>query len=224
MRSRVPPSRAGPRPLSAGVASSVLQRDYQDWLAAGERRVVIPWGPVLAEAVTTRSVRLRRDFSQILNLVSAHALLHRSHRAIDSQSRILATITEDYRTVHRLLAEKLAEATGGRIAETVRETVEAVQALTTNGAIYEVNAKQIGDKLRIDRSAASRRLNRAVDEGLIQNEETRPHRPGRYQCVDGSDIRDDPVLPSPEALEALVDSADIAQTPEKSSARVHAHG
>ena len=199
-------------------------RAFQDWLAAGQRRVVVPFARVLAEAILIRAVRQRRDFSQILNLVKAHALLHRNHRESDSQGRILATIGEDYREVHRLLADELAEATGGRVSETVRETFEAVRALTASGGINAANAKQVGDALRIDRSAASRRLMKAVNEGLIENEETRPHRPGRYRCVVGAEITDSPILPSPEALEALVDSAELDRDTQKSGARLHAHG
>jgi hypothetical protein len=196
---------------------------FQDLLAAGERRVIVPFAPVRAKVVPTRAVRLRRDFSQILNLVAAHALLHRGHRVTDSHGRIIATI-EDYREVHRLLADQLAEATGIRVPQSVRETYEAVQALTTSSVAGIVNAKQVGDKLRIDRSTASRRLNAAVGAGLIENEENRPHRPGRYRCIDGAEITDTPVLPSPEALEALVESADLDQVPPKTPARLHAHG
>ena len=110
------------------------------------------------------------------------------------------------------------------MAETVRETFEAVRGLTADSIIDTVNAKEVGAALRIDRSAASWRLRRAIDDGLIENEETRPHRPGRYRCTEGAEISDNPVLPSPEALEALVESAEIDQTPQKSGARLHAHG
>lgn len=56
--------------------------DYQRWLAAGERRVVVPFARELSEHenLYDQSVRMRRDFSQVLTTVKACALLHREHR------------------------------------------------------------------------------------------------------------------------------------------------
>src|SRR5262245_35464793 len=46
----------------------------QTWLASGERRVVVPFAPTLAELISPVAVRLRRDFKLLLTLISAHAL------------------------------------------------------------------------------------------------------------------------------------------------------
>jgi hypothetical protein len=55
--------------------------DFQRWLAAGECRVHIPFARTLGKLITsTRSVRLRRDFPQLLRAIQAHALIHREHR------------------------------------------------------------------------------------------------------------------------------------------------
>jgi hypothetical protein len=54
-------------------------------------------------------VRLRRDFSMLLSLIAAHALLHRSTRAVDEQGRIIAT-PADYAAVHDLVAKLLPRA------------------------------------------------------------------------------------------------------------------
>ena len=66
--------------------------DYQRWLAAGERRVVIPWARPLRKLIRASAVRLRRDFGQLLRAIKAHALLHRFHREKDAKGRIIATI------------------------------------------------------------------------------------------------------------------------------------
>ena len=66
--------------------------DYQRWLAAGERRVIIPWARPLRKLIRASAVRLRRDFGQFLRAIKAHALLHRFHGEKDAKGRIVATI------------------------------------------------------------------------------------------------------------------------------------
>ena len=55
--------------------------DYQRWLAAGERRVVVPFARELSEHENLYDQSVRwRDFSQVLTTAKACALLHREHR------------------------------------------------------------------------------------------------------------------------------------------------
>lgn len=49
-------------------------QDFQRWLEIGERRVKVPYEEVLAAAIPPKSVRLRRDFNQVLTAIDAHAL------------------------------------------------------------------------------------------------------------------------------------------------------
>src|SRR5262249_59054413 len=77
----------------------------QVWLATGERRVTIPFAPMLAALIPPVAVRLRRDFKLLLTLIRAHALLHRATRDRDDQGRIIAAVA-DYAAV-RVLVEKL---------------------------------------------------------------------------------------------------------------------
>ena len=116
--------------------------DYQRWLAAGERRVVIPWARPLSKLIPTRAVRARRDFGQLLRAVKAHALLHRHHRQRDDKGRIVATIAEpddgemparrrcmgDYEVIRELFADILAEASELTISEKLQKTIAAVKA------------------------------------------------------------------------------------------------
>jgi hypothetical protein len=65
---------AAVRDLSEWVA-------FQDWVALGEKRVIIPYAVALAKGIEPVAVRLRRDFRMILTLIESHALLHRESRA-----------------------------------------------------------------------------------------------------------------------------------------------
>src|SRR5215212_2172910 len=66
----------------------------QNWLEGAEHRVTIPYAVMLAEKMGDVAVRLRRDFSVILSLVRAHAVLHQATRERDAQGRIIATIAD----------------------------------------------------------------------------------------------------------------------------------
>jgi predicted fused transcriptional regulator/phosphomethylpyrimidine kinase len=101
---------------------------FQGWLALGERRVVIPFAPAIADRIPPVAVRLRRDISTLLALIGAHALLHRSTRPADQHGRIMATLA-DYVAVYDLVAKLFAEGIEATVPPTVRETVEAVEAM-----------------------------------------------------------------------------------------------
>jgi hypothetical protein len=136
-----------------------------DWLADGETRVAIPYAPIIADLVQPVAVRLRRDFPLILNLIRAHALLHRATRQLDERGRIVATLA-DYAVVRDLAQEFLSDNLGVSVPKTVRETVEAVIAL--NPPKDEgVRGVQVARQLNIDKSAASRRITNAVKLGYL---------------------------------------------------------
>lgn len=60
-------------------------RALQEWLELATHEVVIPYAPALAELIPSVAVRLRRDFTAVLNLVEAHAILHQVNRELDDQ-------------------------------------------------------------------------------------------------------------------------------------------
>jgi hypothetical protein len=62
-------------------------------------------------------------------------------------------------------------------------------------------AQAIGKVLRLDKSAAWRRLNAAQTEGFIRNLEVRRGQPGRYRAT-GQEVEAAVILPSPAELEA----------------------
>jgi len=169
----------------------------QEWLALAEHRVVIPYAEALAEEIPPIAVRLRRDFGQLLALIRAHALLHQASRDRDGDGRIIATV-EDYATLRELVVDAIEEGVDATVSKSVRETVEAVQLLTTPDH-QEVGLSEVARALHIDKSAASRRIASAVRLGYLQNREDRKGRPARLSL--GDPLPDaTPVLPTVEVL------------------------
>lgn len=170
----------------------------QEWLESGEREVTIPYRGQLAELVPPVAVRLRRDFSTLLTLIRAHALLHRATRETDHRDRVVAT-ADDYAVVRGLLLELVSEGVGSTVRPETRDTVEAVRTLKAthqNGVPQRAIVGHLGD---VDKSAVSRRVRVALDAGYLVNLEERRGRPHRLDL--GEPMPDDlEILPSPETL------------------------
>jgi hypothetical protein len=174
----------------------------QEWIEAGVRRVTIPYAKILAEKIPPVAVRLRRDFSAILNLVRAHAILHQASRDRDEQGRIIASI-EDYRVVRELAADLVAEGVDATVPAMVRATVATVEKLVNDEGGDPVSLGPIAEKLKLDKSAASRRVRTAINKGFLKNLEDRKGKPGKYTVGDPMP-NDIVVLPEPEeVLQAL---------------------
>jgi hypothetical protein len=165
--------------------------DLQDWLAEGEYEVTVPFARDLARLVPPVAVRLRRDFGLVLGLIRAHALLHRATRASDADGRIVAEV-EDYAVVRDLVADLVAEGVAATVSEQTRETVEAVAALEPSFP-EGVPSRALVKRLRLDKSAVSRRVRVALDAGHLINREQRDGRPHKLA----------PGEPLPEAVEVL---------------------
>jgi hypothetical protein len=174
--------------------------DLNPWLALQQRlnleggRVVFPQGEIIGWKCATGAIRLRRDFPLVLSLVKSHALLNFWNRERDKEGRIIATL-EDYRTVYDLVSDLIAEGSGAKVPEPIRETVEAVRDL---GGM-EINKKEISDKLRIDKSTAWRRVYKALLLGFLVNEEERKGHPAKLRLGE-SMPNDRAVLPHPDHL------------------------
>jgi len=149
----------------------------QEWLASGERRVTIPFAAALARTIPPKAVRLRRDFPAVLSLIRAHALLHQANRDTDAQGRIIATL-DDYAAVRELVADLVAEGVGATVPATIRETVTTVAEIT-QGRDEPASLAEVAKRLKLDRSAASRRVRAAVELGYLVNLEDRRGKPAR---------------------------------------------
>jgi hypothetical protein len=171
----------------------------QEWLEGASRSVTIPFAGVLAEMIPPVAVRLRRDFSAVLNLIRSHALLHQRTREHDEASRVIATVEGDYRMVRELVGDLVAEGVEATVSKTVRETVEVIERLVDESDDDAVSLTQIAAELKLDKSAASRRVRSATFKGYVKNLEDRKGRPGRY--LTGEPLPEDVVvLPTVEEV------------------------
>ena len=183
----------------------------QTWLAGAERRVAIPYAAALAELVPSLAVRLRRDFGLVLNLVCAHAVLHQASRERNEEGRIVATV-EDYAAVRALVADLIAEGVEATVPATVRETVTVVQNLIAplkDGASLAESVRadlertasigEVAGRLKLDRTAAWRRVRVAIERGYLKNLEDKRGRPAKIALAES--LPDDvAILPMPEDL------------------------
>ncbi len=174
---------------------------FDRWLSDSPA-VVVPFAHRLAEKVVPVAVRLRRDFSAVLNLIRAHALLHQLNRPRDGDGRIVATI-EDYRVVRGLVADLIACGVESTVPTTVRQTVEAVERLAPRGSDAELTLAQIARELKLDKTAVSRRVAHGVTLGYLANREDRKGRPARIVVGE----------PMPADLEILPDPSELEEAP-----------
>ena len=168
------------------------------WLSAGQNRVVVPYADRLAQAIPPIAVRLRRDFRTVLSLIETHALLHQVRRDRDDSGAVLASL-DDYAVVRDLANELISEGIERTIPQPIRQTVSAVEDLIPRGSDADVAVVQIADRLRLDKSSASRRVRAAIDRGYLKNLEDKKGRPLRIVLGDPMP-ENQPILPPPEAL------------------------
>jgi hypothetical protein len=193
--------------LNIGAATIDVEpwREFQRWLAIGNTKVVVPYARELVTLIPCTAVRLRRDSGQILRAIKAHALLHRQHREVDERGQIVADVEHDYAAVRELLLEIVGAAAGTKLSKAMKETVDAVREATKD-CVHDsdgTSSLAIAQLLRLDNSAARRRLLKAQSAGLIVNHETRPRQPGKYRVVSGEEQLGD-VLPTPAELDVLL--------------------
>jgi hypothetical protein len=172
-------------------------RALHQWLAFGLHEVDIPFATALAEQTGTHAVRMRRDFGALLTLIRAHALLHRASRERDAEGRIVATL-DDYAAVRELVDPTISANCKVHVTPAVRETVAAVGALDPTDH-QPPSLAAVARHLKLDESAASRRVNSAVALGYLVNDEVRRERPPRLR-LGGALPQERSVLPRVEDL------------------------
>jgi hypothetical protein len=183
------------------------QLDLKRWhslqtaIGLSDASVVVPYLEKVFEMVPPTAVRMRRDGTILKNLIKANAILHQKVRTRDKQGRIIATL-EDYRTIYGLVADVLAEAMDAIVPKPVRETVNAVADIVTKLGDH-ARVIDVAARLKIHKSAASRRCKRAADLGYICNGEQSKGREAKY-IIQNPLPDDEPVLPHPERVKAAV--------------------
>jgi len=172
--------------------------DYQRWLAQQGRDVVIPYASCVATQIPPVAVRLRRDWNTVRSLVKAHALMHQENRGRDPGGAIIASIA-DYTAVRSLVNDLIADAVGATVPKSIRETVEVVAELETSAEQGFAGVHAVAALLKLERSAASRRLATARDRGYLINKQDKKGQPGMW--VTGDPLPDEVVLlPEPDKL------------------------
>ena len=170
------------------------------WIRAGGCNVSVPFAQSVAEACDPKAVRMRRDFRAVLGLICASALVHQENRARDEQGRIVAS-GSDYRLVHQLVAEVVAQGSGQAISAGIRETVEAVRELFHAGPHYNddpITIAELEKALDLHRTSVTRRVIGAITMELLMD----VGRHGRRELVPGNPLPEDRgVLPSPDELD-----------------------
>lgn len=199
------------RAIASGAGKTVDLTPWlalQEWLAGGEHDVTISYAQALAEEIPPVAVRLRRDFGMLLNMISAHAILHQATRGRDGEGRIVATL-DDYAKVRELVSDLVSEGVEATVPDTVRETVAAVRVVRGNSD-DAVTIARIAKELKLDRSAASRRVKTATDRGYLRNEETRKGKEARI--VVGETLPEDAsILPMVERLRDCCSRAGVSE-------------
>jgi hypothetical protein len=143
-------------------------RKFQTWLAAQIHEVWVPYAGGLAELVEAHHVRQRRDFKLLLNAIRTIAIIHQHRRDRDYKGRVVADY-RDYEMARDLLNDLLSEGIGATVSKAIRETVAAVKALTDDAdpVREHVPVKDVGDHLQLDKSAAARRVSKALADGYV---------------------------------------------------------
>jgi hypothetical protein len=179
----------------------------QEWLEYAAHEVVVPYACVLAELIPPVAVRLRRDFTAILNLIEAHSLLHQATRKTDKSGRIIARLA-DYGAVRELISEIISEGVEQTVRKTIRQTVKAVAEICSESAEHPkkewddaggATVLQVAKMLHLDRSSASRRVKQALARGYLKNLETKRGQPHRLVIADPLP-GERPVMPTPEEV------------------------
>jgi hypothetical protein len=201
--------------MRANAAGPAKPLDLTPWLALQQRLaalsrsdVIVPFSLELADAIPPVAVRLRRDFKTLLTLTQAHALLHAAGRERDETGTVMATF-DDYAAVRELVWELMAEGLEQSVPPTIRATVEAVADLLLDSK--SVTVAQVAKALNLDRSAAARRVQRAINLGFLNNLNDKLG-PGRaLKLVVGDPLPNEQhVLPTPGELADLCTCAAAA--------------
>lgn len=171
------------------------------WLESQESKVTIPFAEVLAELMPAHSIRLRRDFPQLLTLIRTHALLHRATREIGDQGKVIAAL-EDFAVVRELMNDLLAHAIQASVPKHIRETVDAVSDLAAGGR-HEVTQSAVGKRLGIDKGTASRRIRQAISDGYLKNLRPKRGMPMNLRSADPLPIDRDAIPTTEQVARAL---------------------
>lgn len=147
--------------------------ELQRWLALdGVHNVEIPFADFLADWLPSDSVRMRRDFDQLLMYLKAVTLLHQHQRERTPAGAVVATLA-DYELARQLLAPVIETITTDGLTPAIRQTVQAVPK---DG---EISVSNLAQRLKLSHSTVGWRVRQALKKGWLQNRENRKGYPLR---------------------------------------------
>lgn len=183
---------------------------FHQWVSEGQTTVTVPFAPTVASLMQVSHHRVQRDFPQVLSLIKAHALLHQCARDRGQNESIVAQ-PEDYEAVYPLVAEVVSQGLEATVPDHIRETVEAVAAMTTTPDDWlerspredwpeGVSQWDIAQYLDRDPGVISRRVEAAIDSGYLLDDNPGQGRRSRIRLGERPLPDDTGVLPAPEQL------------------------
>lgn len=175
--------------------------------------VVVPFARTLGALIGRDHTASRslRDFQRILSLTKAVAIVRHFRRTRDSGGRLVAH-PEDYGYVRELINPMYSATVSGG-SKAVRETVQTVRDLV-DGGIDSPTALDVANRMEINKSTSTRRINRAIAAGWLINEEDRRNRP--YRLKIGDQMPEEVGLPTVEQISGCTVARDTdgnARTP-----------
>lgn len=158
--------------------------------------VVIAYGAWLAKAVTNKTMRIRRDFTQLISLIKACAVEYTFQRATDSSGRVIATVA-DYAQVYSLVEELFRAVQGEGVTEADREMVSVLEKLHAKSSKPLTQADLV-DATGKSKGTVSYRVARLLENGYIADQAAAKGRGVPKQLVPGAPLPDKAKpLPSP---------------------------
>jgi hypothetical protein len=159
------------------------------------------------------TVRVRRDFPQVLSLIKACAFLNQAQRAKTADGLPIAEL-QDYAVVHDLLAAPFSAAQADGVTDKQREVVEAIVKLKA-GHPEGVSLAALAIHLDVSKSAVNQRLRNLLVNGYVQNLNAgRKGVPARYEVGDPLPPRQDN-LPDPQAVRTALAAQQAGAHEEK---------
>ncbi|MFC2032480.1 hypothetical protein ACFLUS_03845 [Chloroflexota bacterium] len=166
-------------------------------------KVNVPYATELAAGMSkmASAPRILRDFARLMSLIKAVALIRHHQRKLDTEGRIVATLT-DYEMVQKLVNAMYIDSSTGATSD-IRRLVEAITSLDTKRTDGElITNTTLAKHLNIGIKQAERRAKKARRLGWLVNREQRKYHPADYAPGEP--------MPETEGLPMLgVDIADI---------------
>jgi hypothetical protein len=162
--------------------------------------VIVPYATSLSDEMgkTIDAPRILRDYSRILSLIKAVTVLRHTHRQVNKDGRLIATV-DDYKYVRNLINEMYESSLSGATKE-MRNIVEEVNKINKE---YKgpIRVEDIRNRLGFTKTQAHRYVKRAIDAGFLINRETRKSYP--YNIAVGEPLPVQSGLPAPELLATM---------------------